>query len=84
MTADDARSTVQHCLEEVAPGAGGDVLAPDADLREALDLDSMDLFNLVAAIADRTGIDIPDRDVSALRTIDDFAGFLVAVPGAGR
>lgn len=82
MTRDDARTTVLRCLDEIAPGAAGDGLAPGADLREALDLDSMDIFNLVAALADETGVDIPDRDVAALTSVDAFADRLVAVEQA--
>ena len=59
-------------LDEVAPGAGSDRVDPDADLREALDLDSMDVLNLIASIAEQTGIDIPDRDVGALKTMEDL------------
>jgi acyl carrier protein len=80
MTRDDARATMLRCLDEIAPGAGVDRLAPDDDVREALDLDSMDVFNLVAALAEETGVDIPDRDVAALTTLDAFVDRLVASP----
>lgn len=76
MTHDDARDLVRRCLDDVAPGAGADDLAPDADLREALDLDSMDVFNLVAAIAEQTGVEIPDREVAGLTTLDAFAAYV--------
>ena len=83
MTRDDARAIVRRCLDEIAPGAGAESLAPDADLRETLDLDSMDIFNLVAAISGETGIDIPDREVAALTTLDAFAARIASAHVAG-
>ena len=80
MTPDDARAIVRRCLDDIAPGAGGDAVAPDADLRETLDLDSMDIFNLVAALSEETGVDIPDREVAGLTTLDAFAERLAAAP----
>lgn len=77
MTPDDARAIVLRCLDDIAPGAGAERLSGDEDLREALDLDSMDIFNVVAAIAERTGVDIPDRDVAGLTTVDAFVDQIV-------
>jgi acyl carrier protein len=76
MTADTARSLVLRCLSEIAPDADLDALAGDADLRETLDLDSMDMFNLVAAIAEEGGVEIPDRDAGRLTTLDGAVGYL--------
>ena len=76
MTTDDARTIVLRCLDDIAPGTAASDLEPDADLRTALDLDSMDIFNLVAALSEETGIDIPDRDVGQLATVEAFAGRL--------
>ena len=74
MTIDEARTTVRECLGDVAPDVDTVHLAGDADLRRAADLDSMDVFNLVAAIAERTGVEIPDTEVAALTSVDAFAG----------
>jgi acyl carrier protein len=73
MTIAEARTTVLECLSDVAPDVDAEHLAGDADLRRAADLDSMDVFNLVAAIAERTGVEIPDSEVASLTTIDAFA-----------
>ena len=78
MTRDDARAMVRRCLDDIAPGAGADTLASDADLRETLDLDSMDVLDLVAAVCEEAAIDIPDRDVPGLVTLDAFAEHVAA------
>lgn len=83
MSHEEARAIVLRCLEDIAPGTGGDQLEPDDDMRSALDLDSLDIFNLVAAIAGETGVDIPDREVARLRTIDAFAARIAGAHVAG-
>ena len=76
MTADAARTLVLSCLGEIAPDADLDTLPGDADLRRTLDLDSMDMFNLIAAIAEQGAVDIPDRDASRLATLDGATAYL--------
>lgn len=76
MTADAARTLVLSCLGEIAPDADLDTLPGDADLRRTLDLDSMDMFNLIAAIAEQGAVDIPDRDAGRLATLDDATAYL--------
>ena len=83
MTADTARALVLRCLGEIAPDADLDALPGDADLRDTLDLDSMDMFNLVAAIAEEGGVEIPDRDANRLTTLDGAVSYLAADQVAG-
>lgn len=78
MTPDDARQVVLDAIATVAPDAPVDELAPDDDLFDTLELDSMDLLNIVVAVHERTGIEVPERDYGKLGTLDDFAAYLVA------
>ena len=78
MTREELRAAIIEELGNIAPEADVAGVAEDADLREALDLDSMDIFNLVVALSKRLGIDIPDADAARLVTlrggIDYLAG----------
>jgi acyl carrier protein len=76
MTEPDARALVLRCLGDIAPEADLAALPAGADLRETLDLDSMDFFNLVAALADGSGAVIPDADARQLTTLDGAVGYL--------
>jgi acyl carrier protein len=40
------------------------------------DIDSMDFLNLVTALHDETGIDVPERDYPQVATIDGFVAYL--------
>jgi acyl carrier protein len=76
---DDARSLLLRSITEIAPDADPASLPPEEDIREALDLDSMDMLNLVAALSDAIGTDIPDADVPRLTTIGGAVEYLSAV-----
>ena len=77
MTDSEAREVLLSALAEIAPEADGTTLASDVELAEQLDIDSMDFLNLVTAVSERTGIDIPERDYPKLRTLDDAVAYLV-------
>ncbi len=78
MNPTDIRQLLFEELGNLAPEADPGTVPPDADLREALDLDSMDFLNLVMALHKRLAIDIPERDYAELRTIGDAIEYLAA------
>ena len=45
-------------------------------MQDELDLDSMDFLNLVTALHNETGIDVPERDYPRLSTIDGFVAYV--------
>jgi acyl carrier protein len=73
---------VTEALCFVAPDLEGTTIDADADLQDDFGLDSMDSLNLVAAIKERTGIEIPDREFSRLRTVASIAAWLEAHPAS--
>lgn len=78
---DVAREIVASALSRVAPEADASMLDPDRDLREQLDIDSMDYVNLVIDISQQTGLDVPERDYPKLASLDGFAAYLVELSG---
>ena len=76
MTTDDLRDILIDALTDIAPEADPATLDPGDDLREELDLDSMDELNLITALCERLGIDIPEGDYLQLRTLDGAVDYL--------
>jgi acyl carrier protein len=70
MTEAETRVAIFEVLATIAPEADPATIAGGEDLREALDLDSMDFMNYVVALHERAGIDIPEADYPKLRTLD--------------
>ena len=63
-------------LGNLAPEADPSAVAPEANLREALDLDSMDFLNLMIALHNRLGIAIPEAEYGELRTLNKAIDYL--------
>ena len=78
MTDDEIRALVLEALAGVAPEADLAHLDPREDLREQLEIDSMDLLNLVIAVHERTGVEIPEADYPRLATLDSAVAYLAA------
>jgi acyl carrier protein len=72
----EARAIVLEALRQVAPEADLERLDPSADLREELEIDSMDVLNLAIAIHERTGVEIPESDYAELRSLTDGVAYL--------
>ena len=69
MSDGDVRAVILEELGNIAPEADLAALDPKADMREALDIDSMDILNLVTAIHKRLGVNIPELDYPKLVTL---------------
>ena len=69
MTDDDIRAVLRDELGRIAPEIDFDGLDPSMDLREQADLDSMDLLNLLTALHQRLGVNIPESEAAELATI---------------
>jgi len=74
----DIQKAVQEELNNIAPEVDLAGIDPAADLREALDIDSMDFLNFITAIHHRLGIDIPEIDYPKLVTLDGAVKYLTA------
>jgi acyl carrier protein len=80
MTAEELRAIILEEIGNIAPEVDLAGLGGDEDLREALDLDSMDIFNLVVALSQRLEIEIPDVDAGRLVTLNGAIDYLLARP----
>ena len=78
MTPNAIRETVQRVLHTIAPEADLAALAPRADLRAALDLDSMDFLKFVTGLHAALGVDVPEADYRQLGTLDGCVTYLAA------
>ena len=82
MTRDDITAVLIDELGRIAPEIDAARLDPDAELREELDIDSMDFLNLVTALTERLRIDIPEIDYPKLATLGHAVDYLMQRFGA--
>jgi len=70
MSDPDYQTIVFATLRQIAPETDPGSLDPDADLRDQLDIDSMDFLNYVLGLNKASGVDIPERDYPRLASIN--------------
>ena len=81
MTREEIRRAILDELGRIAPEADLSALDPEADLREALDIDSMDFLNLVTGLHARLAVDVPEIDYPKLFTLAGGIDYLAARVG---
>ena len=78
MTADELKQAVVDELIAIAPEFTPDEIDAGADLREEMDIDSMDFLNFVIALHKKLGVDIPEADYPKLFTVNGAVDYLAA------
>ncbi len=78
MTLDEIRSTLLRCLSDVAPEISDQEIEEDADLRDELDLDSMDILRWVQGIHKALGVEIPEEDYGEIASLRDAIRYVAA------
>ena len=76
MNREQIRATVLEVLGQIAPEADPTSIDPRVNLREQLDIDSMDFLNFLIALDQKLRVDIPERDYGQLTTLDACVDYL--------
>jgi len=81
MTREEIRQTILDALAAVAPEGDYDRLKADRPLRDQLDIDSYDFLNVVVALHERLGVEIPETDYQKLSTLNGAVDYLARKAG---
>lgn len=76
MSADEVKALYLRELHKIAPEIDLNKIDPAIDLREQIDLDSMDILNLAVAIHEATGVDIPEADYPQMTSVNGCIAYL--------
>ena len=76
MSPTDIRAVIKDEIGRIAPEIDFETIDPEADLRQQVDIDSMDFLNLVTALHQRLGIDIPEIDYPKLATLQAAMAYI--------
>jgi acyl carrier protein len=72
------RAAFLDVLSSVVPGVFAAPLSDEVDLREALELDSMDILRVVVKLKERFGVEVPAAETSQLFTTAGAVAWLSA------
>jgi acyl carrier protein len=87
MTRDEISALVRSILGTIAPEVDLAHVRTNADLRDELDIDSMDFLRFVVELNARLGVQVPEKDYPLIRTLDAVVAYLLeraAPAAAGR
>jgi len=76
MTQEEITQSVLQALTDVAPETDLATFRTDLNLRDQLDIDSMDSLNFLIAVHELLQVDIPEADWARLFTIDELVAYL--------
>ena len=76
MNRKELRDLVIAELGNIAPEFDAAQIDPNTDLREVLDIDSLDFQNFLSAVHKKTGINVPERDYGKLTTLNTALAYL--------
>jgi len=78
MTRDEIRKTLLQCLGDVAPEISDEEIDDEADLRDDLDLDSMDVLRWVQGIFKALSVEIPEEDYGKIASLEDAITYVAS------
>lgn len=78
MNRDQIRSVVVSQLGTIAPELDAATIDPQADLREALDIDSMDFLRFVERLHEQLHVDVPESDYGRIVTLEGCVDYLAS------
>jgi acyl carrier protein len=81
MNKTEAHDLIVRELDNIAPETDFDAIDATADLREELDIDSLDFLNFITAVHKKTGVNVPETDYQKLLTLDGAISYLVEKTG---
>lgn len=73
---EELRRALLEAIAAVAPESRGASIPGDVDVREHLDLDSMDFLRVLVGLKERLGVDVPEVDAPRLVTLDGAVAYL--------
>jgi acyl carrier protein len=75
------REEIVDAMKEVLAselGVDADKVTADARFKEDLDADSLDLVEVVLALEEKFGVEIPDDEIAGVKTVGEAADLVIA------
>ena len=76
MEKNDILKLIQDAMADIAPEAEWDEVQADENLREQLEIDSMDFLNFLEALQSKTKITIPESDYEKVETLNQLVDYV--------
>lgn len=73
-----AQDGIRKAFRQIAPEVDLDTVDPNTELREQVDMDSVDAINLLVLLDETLGVGIPEADYDRITTLEGMIQYLEA------
>ena len=78
MTKEEIKQKIIEQIYEIAPEHEGEEIPETQNLQRALEIDSFDFLNLLTALNEELGIEVPESDYGEVDTLEHMADYFAA------
>ena len=75
---DEVRAKILDILRRTVPDAQVEGIAPRADLRDQLDMDSLDVLNFATALSQELDVPVAESDYPELMTLERCTAYVLS------
>ncbi len=75
MTKEEIKKTIKEEITMVAPDVDESDIPEDENLQQALEIDSYDFLNLLTALFEKLGVEVPEKDYGNVATLNAMAEY---------
>jgi acyl carrier protein len=78
INAEEIKSHFKDAFHQVAPEVDFDKINLNLSLRDQVEIDSLDLYNIVVSLQKKTGIYIPDSKLAELSSLSELINYILS------
>lgn len=84
MSDTEIKDSILQILRQIAPDTDPATLQPDDNIRQTLGIDSFDALQVIVALDEKLGVDIPEQDYGKTGTLKSMVSYLREKLANGR
>jgi acyl carrier protein len=75
MTPEEIKEAITEEILQVAPDIQRDEIMPNENIQRSLEIDSFDFLKILTALAQRLGVEVPEKDYAKVDTLEHMAAY---------
>ena len=76
MTKEEIKKKIIEQIYEIAPEHEGETIPENENIQRSLEIDSFDFLNLLTALNDELGVEVPESDYGEVDTVEHMADYI--------
>ena len=77
MTEEEIKQTIFQSIRKIAPETEPELLQPDDNIRQTLELDSFDALRLIVELDEKLGVETPEEDYGKIATLKNMVNYIM-------